>query len=283
LPERIETEISLLAGLWKIDVDAASLESALLNVILNARDAMPDGGRLTIETSNVRIDDDYIERRREDLRPGRHVLVAISDTGRGIAPEHLESVFEPFFTTKAIGEGTGLGLSMVQGFVKQSSGTVQIYSEPGVGTTVKLYFPTSKADLGGHRETEPHENVANSSGERILLAEDDPDVLAVLVEILSRSGFDVRATGSGDEALAAFLSDPTFDLLVTDIVMPGDLQGTALARRLRGIRPDLPVVFMSGYANEATVHGNGLRPEDIRLMKPVRTADILAAVRKALE
>ncbi len=283
LPETIDPEVSLQAGLWKTDLDKGSLESALLNLILNARDAMPAGGKLTIETGNVTVDEDYIETREEDIAPGRYVMLAVSDTGTGIPQEELQRIFEPFFTTKETGKGTGLGLSMVMGFAKQSSGTVQVYSELGEGTTVKLYFPARHVPSGTGataKSGQVSEPVGN--GLSILLAEDEVEVQQVLAKSLRKAGYQVHATNSGEEAKAAFEANPDFDLLLTDIVMPGGLHGTTLAKELRRIRPDLPVVFMSGYANEATVHGNGLRPDDIRLMKPVRRANLLEAITKAL-
>ena len=282
LPSNIEVETSLLAGIWKIEADIGSTQSALINLILNARDAMPNGGKLTIETANIRVDQEYIETRLEEMEPGRYVMLAVSDTGHGIPKEIQDEVFEPFFTTKAPGSGSGLGLSMVLGFLKQSGGTARIYSEPGVGTTVKLYFK-AMADNGRDDEVNQSDIYHLRLGkEKILVAEDEPEVLRLLIGILGKAGYNVRAASSGDEAIKIFADDPSFDMLLTDIVMPGELQGTKLAKVLRAQRPDLPVVFMSGYAEEATVHGNGLRPEDIRLMKPVSRKDLLNAIARAL-
>lgn len=286
LPSSIAVETSLLAGLWPIKADRSSTESALLNLILNARDAMPSGGKLTIETSNVRVDEAYIEERHEDLDRGRYVMLAVSDTGSGIVPEITDRIFDPFFTTKGPGKGSGLGLSMIQGFMKQSGGTVRVYSEPDAGTTFKLYF---KAELRDEDKSGPdngevqHHAVGN--GHTILVAEDEPAVMQVLVRALRRAGFAVIEATSGDAALMAFKAfsaSGKVDLILTDIVMPGNLQGPSLVQELRRLDPDLPAVFMSGYANEATVHGNGLRPEDIRLMKPVTRKDMLAAIKQAL-
>ncbi|AML50446.1 hypothetical protein RC74_03440 [Falsihalocynthiibacter arcticus] len=281
LPESIIVETSLLAGLWPVEVDRASLESALLNLTLNARDAMEDHGSLTIETANVRIEQPYIDARKEELIPGRYVMLAVSDTGPGIPNEILGSIFEPFFTTKPTGKGSGLGLSMTFGFMRQSGGTVRVYTEINQGTTFKLYFPVaSSLHLP---PTEPVEELPTASkGYKLLIAEDETAVRDVLVMILERAGYQVMATTSGDAAFAVFEADPSYNLLLTDIVMPGQLQGTTLAKKLRKRWPDLPVIFMSGYASEATVHGNGLRPEDIRMMKPVQRADLLMAVEKVL-
>ncbi len=282
LPANITIETSLLAGLWPVSADPASTESALLNLILNARDAMPGGGKLTLETANVRIDDDYINTRGEHLEPGRYVMLCVSDTGTGIDPKMLDYVFEPFYTTKAPGAGSGLGLSMVMGFMRQSGGTVRAYSEPGVGTTFKLYFPIGEAqvDSGVSHSVSSHKSL--STGARILLAEDQDDVREILVLILENAGYAVTSVASGDQAKDVFEGDPTYDLLLTDIVMPGRLQGTTLVKEIRETWPELKVVFMSGYASEATVHGNGLRPDDIRLMKPVQKRDLLSAIERAL-
>jgi PAS domain S-box-containing protein len=283
IPSNIDVKTSLLDGLWETEIDASSAEAGILNLVLNARDAMPDGGNLTIETSNVIIDDDYVELRDEEVEPGQYVLVAISDTGEGISSENLKHVFEPFFTTKPVGSGSGLGLSMIEGFMTQSKGMVRVYSELGVGTTFKLYFRASKvAKVNVPAPQDPGVHIDVESGPTILLVEDNSDVLTALQTTLTKLGYRVIQATSGDAAFKIFTSEPKIDLLLTDIVMPGELQGTTLAKALRKLRPDLPVVFMSGYASEATVHGNGLRPEDIRLMKPVRRDDLVRAVNKGL-
>lgn len=283
LPSTIDVETSLLAGLWPTEVDAGSAESGLLNLMLNARDAMPDGGKLTIETSNVRIDEEYVVQRNEDTAPGRYVLLAVSDTGEGIPPENLTKIYEPFFTTKPVGSGTGLGLSMLEGFMKQSGGLIRVYSEPGVGTTFKLYFPVAgDATVRDRGAVFPVPESGTARRGTILLVEDNSDVLTALRSTLVKAGYRVLDAASGDEARRVFEAERGIDMLLTDIVMPGELQGTTLAKSLRGMRPDLPVVFMSGYASEAAVHGNGLLPQDIRLMKPIRREDLLRAVDKAL-
>jgi len=284
LPPSIKCETSLLAGLWPVRADRNSTESALLNLILNARDAMQAGGKLTLETANVRIDEDYIDERQEDLEVGRYVMLAVSDTGVGIVPEILDRIFEPFFSTKGPGKGSGLGLSMIQGFMKQSGGGVRVYSEPGAGTTFKLYFraaPQTTGDAGAIVQVA--DKVAKTpGGKTILLAEDEPAVREMLVRTLGDSGFNVISAPSGDAALARFEAAQNVDLVLTDIVMPGALQGPALVQALRQRDASLPAVFMSGYANEATVHGNGLRPEDIRLMKPISRSLLLSAIKQAM-
>jgi CheY-like chemotaxis protein len=282
LPATISVNTSLLDGLWLVEADPSATESALLNLILNAQDAMPNGGKLTIETANIIIDKNYIDARQEELPPGRYVMLAVSDTGEGIPPEIVPDIFEPFFSTKAPGGNSGLGLSMVHGFMRQSNGTVQVYSEPGIGTTFKLFFKVAASSSEADARPEAEPETTNHTARRILLAEDNASVLEVLIQTLQKAGYVVTAAPSGDAAKEIFEADPHFDLLITDIVMPGRLLGTGLAAELRSLAPDLPVIFMSGYASEAAVHGNGLRPEDIRLMKPVQRTDLFAAIQKAL-
>lgn len=279
IPKNIAVETSLSADLWEIEADPASTESAVLNLIINATDAMPRGGQLTIETTNIQISDEFVQERDEDVAPGPYVMLAISDTGVGIPKENLQLIFDPFFTTKQI--GSGLGLSMIQGFLKQSGGMVRVYSEVGEGTTFKLYFPARSNTAPTMTGDESRRSDIPAEGITVLVAEDEEPVRKVICEVLSGVGYTVVDAGSGDEALSLFQEAEKIDVLLTDIVMPGEMQGPALARRLRELRPELPVVFMSGYPAEATVHGNGLRPEDIRLMKPVSRQDLVVALQKA--
>lgn len=283
LPSNIEVETTQFAGLWDVEVDASSAEAGLLNLILNARDAMPNGGKLTIETSNIHIDQNDTTFHDEDLSYGQYVCVDVSDTGEGISPENLKSIFDPFFTTKRVGAGSGLGLSMIQGFMTQSKGMVRVFSTLGGGTTFKLYFKASQTAMATAIDAlAPIHNTQAESRATILLVEDNIEVLAAIQSTLSKLGYGVIQATSGDAAFEIFPQRPEIDLLLTDIVMPGELQGTTPAKALRKLRPDLPVVFMSGYASEATVHGNDLRPEDTRLMKPVRREDLLRAINKGL-
>ncbi|MEP6067265.1 MAG: ATP-binding protein [Paracoccaceae bacterium] len=282
LPENISIENSFMAGLWDTELDATSLDNAVINLLLNARDAMPDGGKITIETANMRIGPEYVQERHENIEPGRYVMLAISDTGQGIPDDIVDRIFEPFFTNKPVGKGSGLGLSMVQGFMKQSGGTVQLYSEVGVGTTFKLYFKavtTSNEDEAFLADT----RIPSGHGAlRILVSEDEDAVGKVLRQMLEEAGHQVIIAATGDAAFKAFNAAEHIDLLITDVVMPGTLQGPALAKEIRSIKPDLPCIFLSGYASEATVHGNGLKPSDIRLMKPVSRDDLLNAVLQAM-
>lgn len=285
IPSSIEIDTSLQHNPWPLSLDLASLQSAIVNIIVNARDAMPRGGKLTIETLNVRIDQDYAKALDEAVPDGRYVMLAITDTGTGIDPKLLPTVFEPFVTSKDLALGSGLGLSMVQGFVRQSGGFVKIYSEPGVGTCVKLFFPVTVHEEPGADPVsapEDHSSSALATG-RILVAEDQLEVLSVIVRVLESAGYHVEPATSGDDAYAKFQQNGPFDLLLTDVVMPGRLRGPDLAKACCALDPDLPVIFMSGYASEATVHGNGLRPQDTRLMKPVPKAELLAAVRQRLD
>jgi CheY-like chemotaxis protein len=283
LPSIIDVRTSLHAGLLPIMVDVSSAENGLLNLILNARDVMADGGKLTIETTNIEIGEEHYDFRGEKITPGHYVMLAVSDTGEGIPPSNMVKIFEPFFTTKAVGSGSGLGLSMLEGFMKQSGGATSVYSEQGIGTTFKLYFPasTDAPDQSNLEET-PKELNRMDKKSTILLVEDNAEVLKAIRTTLLKSGYRVLSAASGDAAMKIFNDEPVIDLLLTDIVMPGKMQGTTLARALRDLRPNLPVIFMSGYAREATVHGNGLHPEDIRLMKPVRREELLSAISKAL-
>ena len=282
LPSSITVKTSLSENLWPIMADVSSTESALLNLLVNARDAMPEGGDLTIETMNVRFDEGYLDARQKKMAPGQYVMLAVSDTGHGIPAESLERIFEPFFTTKAPDKGTGHGLSMIFGFMQQSGGTVQVYSEPGVGTTFKLYFKARNDEVDDRVAMPVNVESLQGNGQKILVVEDDENVLSILIKILKKSGYVVTTARSGDEALALFEANSTFDLLLTDIMMPGHLKGTALSRAIREKVGDFPVIFMSGYASEATVQGNGLRADDIRLMKPIMRADLLAAIKKSL-
>jgi PAS domain S-box-containing protein len=285
IPENIDMQTALSAGLWNTRADPAFVESSLLNLVLNARDAMPEGGRLTIETGNVRVSESYVTERGEELAPGRYVMLAVSDTGSGIARDILDKVIEPFFTTKGPHLGTGLGLAMVHGFVRQSGGALRIYSEPGVGTTVKIMLPAETE--GGDTSVGPAaEDLLPSAlgGARILLVEDEDTVRRTIARILTERGHAVAEAASGDAALAAFERTAVpFDILLTDVVMPGTLQGPVLAQELARRAPGLGIVFMSGYANEAAIHGNGLRPGDLYLMKPIQRRELLSVIEALLE
>lgn len=282
LPENIAIETSLMAGLWRTRVDEGFLESSLLNLVVNARDAMPKGGLLTIETANMRITADYVGERMEDIPPGRYVMIAVTDTGDGIDPAQLPRVFEPFFTTKEPDKGTGLGLAMVQGFAKQSGGTIRVYSEPGRGAAFKIYLPIAENGDAARADGVRDELVGAHSG-TVLLAEDQASVRRVARLTLESAGYDVIEAASGDQAFERYLEvEDSVDIVVTDVVMPGRLQGPELVAAVRRRRADMPVIYISGYPHEANVHGNGVRAEDVSLTKPLERETLLIAVRRAL-
>jgi len=280
LGEHIEIELIRAAGLWPAMVDQGQLENALLNLCLNARDAMLGGGRLTIETANTVLDQTYADSRL-DVKPGQYVMLAVSDTGGGIAPEHLEQVFQPFFTTKEKGKGTGLGLAMVYGFVKQSTGHVNIYSEQGHGTVVKLYLPRA---LGASPAApELVDRVMPAGGkETVLVVEDDEMVRRYACQQLRSMGYRVIEVDNGTGALALIEQHPDIDLLFTDVVMPGGMNGRALADAARKLRPALRVLYTSGYTENAIVHHGRLDPGVQLLAKPYRLVDLARAIRSAL-
>ncbi|MBL1377371.1 ATP-binding protein [Zobellella iuensis] len=282
LGQHISMELRPSAGLGPALVDPGQLESALLNLCLNARDAMPEGGRLTLETADIRLDRDYAASHAE-VAPGHYVLLAVSDTGSGIPPEHLGRIFEPFFTTKEKGKGSGLGLSMVFGFIRQTNGHISVYSELGIGTVVKMYLPRAET---GAREAEPADNmvpVQHGGGECILLVEDDELVRRYAEEQLLGHGFRVLSTGNGHDALALLRQRDDIDLLFTDVVMPGGLGGAELAARARALRPELKVLFTSGYTENAIVHQGRLEQGVLLLGKPYRRAELMAKVRQAID
>jgi PAS domain S-box-containing protein len=269
----------LAPGLDRADVDRAQLEAALMNLCLNARDAMPDGGQLLIETEAVEIDEAYA-RLTPDAQVGPHLMVAVTDSGAGIPPELIDRVFEPFFTTKDAGHGTGLGLSMVYGFIRQSNGHVRLTSEPGRGTTFRLYLPRPTAAIA---EPTSEPRVAPVGGrERILVVEDEPQVRARLVEQLGSLGYAADGMPDGMAGLAAFeAADPPYDLVLTDMVMPGSVGGRALADEAVRLRPGTPVVLMSGYTETAR-HGTS-DPARYLLEKPFRKRELARIVREALD
>jgi CheY-like chemotaxis protein/anti-sigma regulatory factor (Ser/Thr protein kinase) len=282
LGETIEVLSVQGAGVWRAEADPTELESAVLNLALNARDAMPDGGRLTIETTNADIDHAYSAAQAE-VAPGQYVAISVSDTGMGMSAETISRAFEPFYTTKPVGEGTGLGLSQVYGFVKQSGGHVKIYSEPGQGTSVKIYLPRVKRaipiePLG--REGAAPEAVAE---ETILVVEDDDDVRAYTVEVLRELGYRVIEAHDGPSALRLLERQFRLDLLFTDVVLPGGMTGAQVAAQARGAKPELKVLFTTGYARNAIVHHGRLDPGVQLITKPFTMENLAARVRDVLD
>jgi signal transduction histidine kinase/DNA-binding response OmpR family regulator len=281
LGEQIELEGILAPRLWSVEADQNQLESAIINLAVNARDAMPDGGKLTIETANTALDEAYAAVDSEVI-PGQYVVIAVSDTGHGMDPDTAKRVFEPFFTTKEVGRGTGLGLSQVYGFVKQSGGHVTVYSEPGHGTTVKMYFPRHHGASTSHDEADPLAVPTSSAGEVILLVEDNEDVRAYSSMILSELGYRVLEAADADSALKIIGSDKRIDLLFTDVVLPGK-SGRILADAAAGIRPALKVLFTTGYSRNAIVHHGRLDPGVQLISKPFTFEELATRVRDILD
>ena len=272
LGEGVEVETVVSGGLWNASVDPTNLESAILNLAINARDAMKGHGKLTIEAGNAFLDDRYV-RAHHEVRPGQYVMIAVTDNGSGMDAETAGKVFEPFFSTKPEGSGTGLGLSMVYGFVKQSGGHVKIYSEPGHGTTAKIYLPRS---MEAERElpAEPVE-VVTGGEESVLVVEDDDAVREAAVSLLRSLGYTVYQAANARAALSVVESGIPLDLLFTDVVMPGDLRSPELARLARQRLPRLAVLFTSGYTENAIVHGGRL-DDGVQLLSKPYTRDALA-------
>lgn len=279
--EDIEIEWIRAGGLWPAEVDPGQLESAVLNLAINARDAMPDGGRLTIETANSRLDDDYAATNPGAI-PGQYVMVSVSDTGSGMTADVVAHAFEPFFTTKPAGKGSGLGLSMVYGFVKQSGGFAKIYTELGEGSTVRLYFPRASARDEAASATAPELSVMGGS-EHVLVVEDDALVREHVVSLLQGLGYRVSEAASGEGALQALARSPTVDLLFTDVVMPGGMSGRQLAEEATRRYPGLKVLYTSGYTENAIVHQGRLDQGVQLLSKPYRRQQLALKVRKVLD
>lgn len=279
LGDNIEIVSRLRDDAWPALIDPAQLSTAILNLAINARDAMADGGKITIETDNVRLDDAYVSM-HADVRPGPYVMIAVSDTGTGIPAAIRDKVFEPFFTTKGVGSGTGLGLSMVYGFVKQSGGHIKIYSEEGYGTTFKLYLPQADSMPAAAEETQPD---AESGDETILVVEDDAHVLASVTAQLQSLGYKTVSAGNARDALDLVDSGMPFDLLFTDVIMAGPMNGRRLADEVAKRRPRLKVLFTSGYTENAIVHHGRLDPGVLLLAKPYRKHDLARMIRRALD
>jgi signal transduction histidine kinase len=280
LGEEIEIETVLAAGLWRANLDAPQLESAILNLAVNARDAMVGGGKLTLETANTYLDQTYAEA-HDEIAAGQYVLIAVSDTGAGMTPEVMANAFEPFFTTKPAGSGTGLGLSQVHGFAKQSGGHVKLYSEPGHGTTVKLYFPRLKSNAAIAEIAASPPLARDNAARTILVVEDEAGVRAFAVEALRELGYQVLEAEGARGALALLANHPEIDLLLTDVVMP-ETNGRRLAEQVLRERPNLPVIYMTGYTRNAIVHNGMLDPGTHLLTKPFTLTQLDAELRAVL-
>lgn len=283
LGETIKIRRRIDAELWRVRADPQQLENAILNLALNARDAMKEGGNLTIECQNAVLDQDYAEA-QDEVAAGPYVMIAISDTGSGMAAEVVAKALEPFFTTKAVGHGTGLGLSMVYGFVKQSKGHIKIYSEPDTGTTVRLYLPRAMGE-----QTQPGLVPKGADvpiavpGETILVVEDDAMVRKLIVQLLKGLGYQILEAANGPSAIEMLDSAGPIDLLLTDLVLPDGVNGSLLADAVREARPNIKLMFMSGYAAGAVVD-NGMLQDGVPLLsKPFRKADLARQVRQILD
>jgi PAS domain S-box-containing protein len=281
LREDIRLDLHLESDLLATSADPGQLEAAILNLALNSQDAMPQGGSLSIATANIPLDEEY-KAQHPEVAPGHYVMIAVTDDGVGIPREILERVFEPFFTTKEVGKGSGLGLSMVYGFVKQSNGHVGIYSEPGLGTTVRIYLPSMRAEAASLSTEESGVEMSRGRGETILVTEDDAFVQAYAVASIESLGYRVIAAANGHEALAKIEALPEISLLFTDIVMPGGMSGWELADRARRLRPGLKVLVTSGYALESLAARGLIKPDLAFLTKPYRKPELSRRLQEVL-
>ncbi len=280
--EAVELRVDLMDGDPMVEADPTQLETSILNLAINARDAMTKGGRLTIETSSEYLDADYA-RDHEEVTPGHYLMIAVSDTGSGIPKHLLHKVFQPFFTTKEVGKGTGLGLSMVFGYIKQSGGHVKVYSEEGRGTSIKLYLPRKFADGELAAEGTGKSKQKEERKGKILVVEDQENVRDVAVEFLEEFGYEVVQAGDAVEALQVLQDHPDVDLLFTDVVMPGGMNGFDLSQAAEQIRPDLKVVHASGYPKGAMVHQEEPRLKDNLISKPYQREELQRVIEQTLK
>jgi two-component system NtrC family sensor kinase len=283
--ETVAIETVLAGGLWSAAIDPNQLENAIVNLAVNGRDAMADGGRLTIETANCHLDEHYIEQAGTDIAPGQYVMVAVSDSGTGMTREVMNRAFEPFFTTKPAGVGTGLGLSQVYGFAKQSGGHIRIYSEIGQGTTIKLYFPRfTGADIPVWSARVPAPPVMRTEGsETVLVVEDDAQVNRLAVEALQECGYRVLSAADGPSAVRMLDDAPPIDLLLTDVVLPNGMNGRELTEAVLRRRPAVKVLFMTGYTRNAIIHHGRLDPDIDLLTKPFTADALTRKIRRILD
>jgi PAS domain S-box-containing protein len=278
--EGIEMETVLAAGTWPMLADANQLEAAILNLAVNARDAMPEGGKLTVETANMLLDESYAALNVE-VEPGQYVMISVSDTGVGMTPDVAARALDPFFTTKEVGKGTGLGLSQVYGFIKQSGGHLKLYSEPGAGTTVKLYLPRAPA-VEVEEIPRPAPAPAGGTEHSILVVEDEEDVRAFTVEVLRDLGYRVFGAPDGPSALRVLEQEAEVSLLFTDVGLPNGMNGRQLAEEAQRRRPQLKVLFTTGYARNAIVHHGHLDPGVELIVKPFTPAKLAARITRTL-
>lgn len=279
LGQSIDIETLVAPGLWHTMIDPHQFENAVLNLAVNAREAMPEGGKLTLELENEALDERYVAA-ESDVPPGQYVMLAVTDNGVGMPAEILARAFDPFFSTKSEGAGTGLGLSMAYGFVKQSGGHIRIYSEVGYGTTVKAYFPRSAGVPVGAPRTRP--GAIHQGSETVLVVEDDPSVQSTVIDTLTGLGYEVLKANDALQALAVIRSGAHIDLLFTDVVMPGPLRSPEMARQAKQLLPNLKILFTSGYTRNAIVHGGRLDPGVELLSKPYSRQQLATKLRQML-
>ncbi len=280
--EDVEILIIPESALWKVEIDPAQMEQIIINLAINARDAMPRGGKLTIGTANMDLDENYFRGHGFSETPGSYVMLAVSDTGTGMDKETQEHIFEPFFTTKGVGKGTGLGLSMVYGIAKQNNGFIWVYSEPGQGTTIKIYLPKVKGDVGA--EEKERTSVSKFSGsETVLIVEDDDSLRKFAHKALQQYGYKVLKAENGEDALrVSEAHDGSIDLLITDVVMP-KVSGKETAERLQTLYPHIKIIFMSGYTDDAIVRHGVLTPGLNFIQKPFSPEGLARKVREVLD
>jgi CheY-like chemotaxis protein len=281
LGDTIEVRMQLSPAVWRTRVDPGQLENAILNLAINARDAMPQGGKLTVQTSNLRADTEFCAA-HPPLGLGDYVCIAVTDTGCGIAPEILQRVFEPFFTTKESGKGSGLGLAMVHSLAEQAGGVATIESEVGKGTTVRLLLPRCDEEQASREDT-IIDKIAPRGNETILVVEDDADLRDTVVTSLSQLGYRALPAANAEAALRLLAGPDRVDLLFTDVMMPGGTLGPALAKRARELRPNLEVLYTTGYAEQSVLgSGAGVGPSDV-IQKPYRNEDLAVRIRGLLD
>jgi two-component system NtrC family sensor kinase len=287
LGETVAIETVLAGELWKAAIDPNQLENAILNLSVNARDAIAEGGSLTIETANCHLDESYVEQTGAEISPGQFVMVAVSDSGCGMSVDVMNRAFEPFFTTKPTGVGTGLGLSQVYGFAKQSGGHIRIYSEVGQGTTVKLYFPrlTGRPEMPvwSAREAATPQSGSIDGSETVLVVEDDPQVNRLAVEALEERGYTVLSAPDGPSALRLVEETPHIDFLLTDVVLPGGMNGRQLSEEVLRRRRGIKLLFVTGYTRNAIIHHGRLDPDVDLLTKPFTAEALTRKIRQILD
>lgn len=277
----VQIETVLAAGLWRCFCDGNQLENAILNLCINARDAMGEGGRITIETANTWVDERSAAER--DMPSGQYIAICVSDTGKGMTPDVMARAFDPFFTTKPLGKGTGLGLSMIYGFARQSNGQVRIYSEVGQGTTVKIYLPRYRGKAEEEEKEEIVELPRAEAGETVLVVDDEPTVRMLVGDTLSELGYKGIEAADAASGLKVLESDVKIDLLITDVGLPGGMDGKELADKAREYRPDLKVLFITGYAENAAIGSGRLEPGMHLLSKPFPMDKLATRIRSIIE